>query len=70
MNSKIFYGLLVMIFAGSVSLTEMESTKLADVVTVGASDNFDEFKKPRKKELEVEIELDDTWELIFFDYRG
>jgi hypothetical protein len=46
MKAKVlFYGLLAMIFAGSVSLTEMESTTLADVTTVASSVNSDEFKR-------------------------
>ncbi|MGS2725266.1 hypothetical protein ACU8DI_01565 [Psychroserpens sp. BH13MA-6] len=41
-----FYGLMALIFAGSVSLTEMESTKLADVVTVSSVSNSDELVRP------------------------
>ncbi|MBR9846652.1 MAG: hypothetical protein GYB35_11395 [Algicola sp.] len=47
MKTKIlFYGLMALIFAGSVSLTEMESTKLADVVTVSSVSNSDELVRP------------------------
>ena len=43
MKTKVlFYGLLAMIFAGSVSLTEMDDTKLANVVTVASTVNSDE----------------------------
>jgi hypothetical protein len=47
MSTKIlFYSFFALIFAGSISLTEMDSTKIADVVTVSSSSNSDEFVRP------------------------
>ncbi|OUS00798.1 hypothetical protein A9Q86_08570 [Flavobacteriales bacterium 33_180_T64] len=68
MKTKIlFYGLLAVVFAGSVSLTEMESTKLADAVTVSSSDNSDERSPAEKREegyemmeAKAEFDLPDT----------
>nr|WP_321231557.1 hypothetical protein [uncultured Psychroserpens sp.] len=51
MKTKVlFYGLFAMAFAGSVSLTEMDNTKLADAVTVSSTDSSDERSPAEKRE--------------------
>ncbi|OUS00797.1 hypothetical protein A9Q86_08565 [Flavobacteriales bacterium 33_180_T64] len=51
MKTKVlFYALFAMVFAGSVSMTEMESTKLADAVTVASTVNSDERSPAEKRE--------------------
>ena len=49
MNTKIlFYSCFALMFAGSITLTDMSDTQLADVVTVSSSDDSDE-RGPREK---------------------
>ncbi|WP_047547443.1 hypothetical protein [Psychroserpens sp. Hel_I_66] len=50
MNAKIlFYSLFALMFAGSISLTEMDNSKLADVVTVASTVSSDELRSPAEK---------------------
>ncbi|MBR9846651.1 MAG: hypothetical protein GYB35_11390 [Algicola sp.] len=50
MQSKIlFYSAFALIFAGSISLTEMDNTKLADAVTVASAGTSDEVRSPAEK---------------------
>jgi hypothetical protein len=69
MSTKIlFYSFFALIFAGSISLTEMDSTKIADVVTVASSNSSDETRSAAEKreegyeatEAQAEADLPDT----------
>ncbi len=64
MKTKIlFYSLFVVVFAGSVFLSEMDNNKLSDTATIGTSDSFDELTLRRPSPCEGCYEEEDLEEM-------